>query len=331
MSKITPIKAKHWPEHYSQDDIGMIGWINEQLSRRGISVNGLSRGARRGESTIKEVLGGSYGASPTGVLRSCRDYLTGIENMAGVQAAINRPTVHTSVYKIVRAACRRAQVYRGFSVVSAIVGTGKTHALHDYVRNNPGTVLVQAIPMMNVTVLLDEIVRATGAVVQSNNRFTRGTNADKMTAILDTMRGSDRLLIVDEAETLSPNTLEYIRRIRDLANVGVVLSGTEKLQIILRNKHGRFGQISSRVNYWARTVRSITQQDVELLAREYLADQHKALTADVLDALWQASDGSARVLVEGIIPGLRDYVLSEDQPLTGEAVHAVATDILGYQ
>jgi len=322
---------RKFPDHYTDEDIGTIHWINEQLNNQKLSINGLSRGTKRGESTIKEVLSGTYNASPGNVLLQCRDFLSGVNNQPTRQQHRSKPTAETSVYKIVRAACRRAQVYRGFSVVSAIVGTGKTHALHEYCERNPGTVLVQAIPMMNVTVLLDAIVRATGALVTSNNRFTRGTNADKMTAILETLTGSDRLLIVDEAETLSPNTLEYIRRMRDLANVGVVLSGTEKLEVILRNKHGRFGQISSRVNYWARTIRSITRSDVELLASSYMEDWSDQLSPDVLDALWGACDGSARVLVEGIIPGLHDYVLSEGQDITPEAVHAVATEILGYQ
>ena len=141
------------------------------------------------------------------------------------------------------------------------------------------------------------------------------------------------LLIVDEAETLTEQSLEYIRRLRDLAEIGVVLIGTERLFPLVRDPRGRFGQISSRVGFWPPVITAITQDDAKALAcAAFAADGiDEQLTDEVYDALWQVCDGSARVLCEAVIPGLRDYALHRGTALTPAVIFKVSTDVLGFK
>jgi len=149
-------------------------------------------------------------------------------------------------------------------------------------------------------------------------------------AVILALTGSDRLLMIDEAETLTPGALECVRRISDIAGVGVVLAGTLKLYAILRDKRGKFGQISSRVAYWGKPQKNITRNDCYEVAKAYMADDGVQLRDDLLEALYVSCDGSTRVLTDGLIPGLRDYIIKPGHELTPKAVYTVAGDILGY-
>lgn len=84
---------------------------------------------------------------------------------------------------------------------------------------------------------------------------------------------------------------------------------------------------------WPATIESITRDDCEEMARAGLADapaaegQPPELGEDVLAALWAYSGGSARVLMESLLPAIRDYGFGK-APLTGKLVDAIASKVL---
>ncbi len=49
--------------------------------------------------------------------------------------------------------------------------------------------------------------------------------------------------MIDEAELLSTRSLEFIRRIHDLASVGVVLAGMPRLLVNLKGKNNELAQL----------------------------------------------------------------------------------------
>jgi DNA transposition AAA+ family ATPase len=137
---------------------------------------------------------------------------------------------------------------------------------------------------------------------------------------------------MDEAETLTEQSLEYIRRLRDIAGIGIVLTGTERLFPMVHDPRGRFGQISSRVGFWPPVIKSITEEDSVALARSALAGDgvEEQIDDEVLDALWQVCGGSARLLCEAIIPGVRDYGLRRGLALSPGLIFKVGQDVLGF-
>lgn len=324
--------APIWGPSYSPADVALATQVLDTLAERardGWTRTALARQAGMSASAASNVLTGRYNASPTQILTRLRD---AAERLRDTAAPVPRMDyVETSVHRAVWAACKRARTYRNFAVVSAFVGTGKTRAVREYQRQHPDTVLIEGMPGMTASVLLDALVDETGAVVRTAGRYTAGSIAERMRAVIRTLRGSDRLVVVDEAETVSAGTLEHIRRIRDLADVGVVLAGTERLRPMLQDPRGRFGQISSRVGFWPPVIKSITAEDSHALARAALEQDGAEPDDAVLDALWQACDGSARVLCEGVIPGVRDYGLAAGRALTPELIYRVAQDLLGFR
>lgn len=327
-------RPKTWSDRYSDEDKALVrsivDWLNDPRNRdNGWNRTMLARAAVVPSSTFHLVINGTYSASPTKHLKKAIEVIQreAERNEQGVH--LNR-FVETSVWSVVLAACKRAHVYRGFAVVSAYVGTGKTTAVKRYVETHPSAVLLEATPNMTAAIMLTELAELTGAIVHKASKWTDGTQADKMRAIINTLKGTDRLLILDEAETVTPQCLEVIRRVSDKAEVGVVLSGTQRLKPLVKDPLGRFGQVSSRTIFWPAVIQSITPDDAAALTRSALAGDDVELTDEILDAFWQMCDGSARVLCKGLIPGVRDYALKQGVTLTPDVIFKVAQQILGF-
>jgi DNA transposition AAA+ family ATPase len=325
-----------YTDRYSAEDKHLvekiIRWLNNQAASGDKKTQRmLGRAGGVNQSTVQAVLKGTYVSSPTKWLKELDAATQRLDARdATHQGSIS--FVETSVYRTVMAACKRAHLYHNFSVVSAYVGTGKTTALKEYANQHHKTaILVEATPDMNAAVMLNELVSLTQAVVHKAHRYSIGTKAERMAGVIRTLSGSDKLLIIDEAETVQASTLEYVRRISDKAGIGVVLAGTEKLSPMIRDTQGRFGQISSRVGFWPEVIKAIDPSDCRALVEAAFRADKVKLTTDIHDALWQCCGGSARVLMNNLIPGIRDYGLAKGHALTPELVMKLFNNLLGYK
>lgn len=233
--------------------------------------------------------------------------------------------VKTSVYKIAIKICKMAHKRKDFGILSAKVGTGKTTALKHYTSITPNVFLVEGDPDMNASVMIDDLIEKTGATFHASNNYTRGTKAERYAGLVRKLIELDALIILDEADKVRAQTLEYIRRISDKAQVGVVLAGTEKLKPMVRDSHGRFGQISSRVGFWPSLIKAITKNDAKLMVEAAINEN---LTKEVLDAFWQVCDGSARTLSK-LIPNVIDFGLKKEYELSAELVFEVGQQAMG--
>lgn len=306
------------PAAYTQQDVDCAHRITNWLKEHDLSRAWLSKKAKISSSTISQVLSGKYPSSPT-------TFLQQMEAIVQVETErLNDGTpgyVETSVHKMVTVVCDRTRKHANFGVVCGVVGIGKTRSLKEYTKRKPQTLLVEANPQMTAGSLLIEILRQLG-------RETPHGLDRKFNAIVTSLAGTNFLVIVDEAEKLNGTALEYLRRIRDKAGVGVVLSGTQKLHELLKPTTGQFDQIRSRIAMWPKTIERISRDDADDLARESLGRELKTdLADDVLDALWAYGGGSARMLMEGLVPSLRDYAVGKME-ITVKVVDQVASQLL---
>ncbi|AXF86417.1 hypothetical protein DTO96_102171 [Ephemeroptericola cinctiostellae] len=129
---------------------------------------------------------------------------------------------------------------------------------------------------------------------------------------------------------MSHRCLHELRRIRDMAGVGIVLAGTEKLSALIMPEHGEFDQIRSRVCLWPKTITAISREDADALAQSSL-DEQGELDKPVLDALWSYSKGSARMLMENLIPAIKDYGINKGEALDESLVHDIAKQVLNLR
>lgn len=324
--KVVPETAT---EFYTLDDIANVRTINEWLDENQHSLKYLADSISISRSQLSRILAFKYTAPCGDSISKILKFIEREEQRTLSEKASG--FVETSVYRVMTAACRRAHLYRCLSAVSAFVGTGKTLAAREYAANTPGTILIEAIPGMTAGVLLSELVKKTDAIVHKSVQFGSGSLPQKMAAIIEALKGTDSLLILDEAETVSPKALEFMRRISDIAGVGLVFCGTERLKSLIGDPHGRFGQINSRVIFWPKVIESITRVDSDALVKAALASQSVKPSAESLDAFWAMGGGSARVLCHGLIPGIVDYGLQQGHSLTPDLVYKIGDDLLGFK
>lgn len=307
------------PFAYTPQDLdkakAVMAWLREHEQPR----TWLARKVRMSGSTLSQVLNGKYPSSPTSYL----DQL-----LAALQVETERlgdgPAgyIEGSLHKLAFVVCDRTRKHRNMGVLVGHVGVGKTRTLREYQVRRPQTLMVEANPQMTPGTLLVELLEKLGAVVP------HGLDR-KFGALVVALLGTNYLILVDEAENMSGMALHYLRRVRDKAGVGIVLAGTPKLHVLLNPEQGQFDQIRSRVGMWPATVKTITRDDMDDMARAALLQDGEPvdLPDDVLDALWAYSAGSARTLMEMLVPALRDYGLGK-VPLTAKLVDSVATKVL---
>lgn len=293
-------------------------WLEERkvtnADTQRVSQAALARMARIGVSTFSQILNGTYATSPTKMLEQVMSAIRHVDQ----QAEDILPPVETSVFKLVQTACTMARRNRNFSVFSAYVGTGKTFALKYYAKQNANTFMIEADPTMTPQTIVKELAKA---IVGPD---VAGTNYVVFQAIVSELSNTDSLLIIDEAETLTPKQLEIVRRLRDKSNIGVVLSGTEYLNGLIKPEHGQFDQIRSRSGFWPEIVRKITKEDSAALIQAGFPGED--VSDEVIERMVQYSAGSARMLVEGLIANVHQF--RKGRELDVKLVDAIASQAL---
>lgn len=315
----TILVPEKWSPAYSETDqkniVDIIDWLNTHKR----SLTWITKLSHVNRSTFTTILKGGYPSPPDKMLRKV---LQAIGTYESRNTITNIPFIPSTVSRMVWTACQRARQQRSFAVLTADVGTGKTRALQEYANEHPNTFLIQSDPLMSPTILMDELMGLLGI---PEGKGYRGKEA-KYRLVLKELTGTDVLLILDEAETVSDKTLHYIRRIRDKAGIGIVLAGTSKLDRLIAPIGGQFDQIRSRVMFWPKPIRSVTKEDIAAVVNAAFADVCE-VDLGTHKALWHHSKGSMRMLVEGLIPGIRDYGLKKHD-LSADLVHAVAKEVL---
>lgn len=305
---------KNTPKHYTEHDVKVIAYIVSWLDLNKYTQASLARLSRVSPSTLNQILKGSYPTSPTKILATTEAATRRVDEDNEQDIGV----IETSVFNLVQIACSQARAYRNFAVISAYVGTGKTFALKHYVSTNANTYMIEATPTMNV----NSFVKKLSQTVLGNTG--KGSLDDRLQAIVDSLHNTDSLLIIDEAETLTAKQLHTIRRLRDIAGIGIVLSGTEHLRGIIQPERGQFDQIRSRCGFFPATIQEITKEDTAALVQAAFIKEE--IGDDVIERMRNYCGGSARMLVEGMIAGIIKF--RKDHPLNVALVDAVAKQVL---
>lgn len=300
---------------YTPREAAGIATVNDWLKQHDKTRAWLARLTRISSATISQILNGKYPAPCAEQLKSMTDALATYNAQAELS---DSRTVPTSITKLLATVCNRSRKHASFGMLTGSVGIGKTEAAKLYQAHNKHTVLLEANPDMTPGVLLRELLAALDAAQP------RGLDA-KFQALVEAVKGTTALIILDEAETVQPRCLHYLRRLRDKAGIGIVLIGTKRLNDLI-GAHGVFDQIGSRVATRPHPIRTITEDDAGEMARAHLAPAE--VNDTVLATLWAYCGGSARMLCENLIGALRDYGIGQGKPLSEQLVHQVAQKVL---
>lgn len=307
----------------NQDKIVKITrWIEaQQAAGRNMSQGILARKAGISGTTASQVLKCKYPSDPTPHL----DKLVQAMEVEDERAADGTPGyVKGSVHKLIWVVADRTRKHPSFGVITGFVGVGKSRTCEEYKKAKSGTLLVPSSPQMTPGVLLAKLLEQLGVSAP------RGGLDMKFEEVVRLLKGTNHLIIVDEAENCSALALHYLRRVLDMAEVGIVLVGTEKLHALISPQRGQFDQIRSRVAMWPKTIECISRDDADDIAREALRDAFGEVSDEVLDVLWLYAKGSARVLNKALVSAIKDFA-PRGQALTPHVVDHVAAKVLNMQ
>lgn len=180
----------------------------------------------------------------------------------------------TSVGRNVLDVCRFAHQHQDIGVVYGAAGMGKTMALREYKRQHQGEVIyMRCDPSCTAPQTLVERVMMEVTKDVTDNRL-----AVLLQRCYRELAGTGRLLILDEAQYLSVRSLETVRSIHDMTDIGVVLCGNDQVYQRIRGE-GRavFAQLFSRVGIRRHINLTATREDVASIAGDLPAESIRFL------------------------------------------------------
>lgn len=294
---------------YTDDDQQLVHRINTWLEESGKSAADLSRLTAIKDGTRSSILTGRYISSPTAFLQRMIGAIERIDDRN--QSARNDiPYTETSIALSVESVCKRTHADRDFGFFVGKVGIGKTTALRAYKRTNQAAILLEAFEGIDHSTVIYGLCEATGLIQ------AKGTVSMQLAGLINLLRGSDRVILVDEANWLPKRSFGALRRISDMAEIGVVLVGTGELLPMVQDPDGRFGQISSRIGFWPVMAKQISEKDGALLVASYFSDEQPEA---VLKTFYNCCEGSARTL-KNLLKNTCRYANKNNADITPELI-----------
>lgn len=260
-------------------------------------------------ATVSLYLRGEYNGDVSEIDRKV-DELLERQKAKVVEAKYNAGFVPTLSARRGMEVMKFAHAEGEINVIFGAAGLGKTQMLKEYARQNASAVLIEVDPSYSPKILLRKIAESIGAT-------SRGINNELLDGIIQKLKGSERLLLIDEAELLSTRALEFIRRIHDLTGVGVVLAGMPRLLVNLKGKNNELAQLYSRVGFACDLGNALSEEDLGLLAESALG------TSEFNAPLLKASKGNARRLSKLMRGVVRSSEIN-NTPINAELVEQYA-------
>lgn len=215
--------------------------VRRAKSELSITNAALAREIGVSDSLVSQFLGANYAGDNDKLARALN---AAVERLARAQES--RLPDHwfpfeqaTSMLRVIEAAVTG----RKLGLITAPSGGCKTTVLEAAVRLNPGSVYARVdCSSKSAGGMLRNIAIAAGTA----HRCSIG---QVLHGILDELRGTSRVLLIDEAQQATDRALEAVRDIHDLARVPVVLAGTEELALQVDDRARWLGQLRSRITH----------------------------------------------------------------------------------
>lgn len=186
--------------------------------------------------------------------------------------------IPTSISEDVCKLIRYCQIEKGMVIIHGDAGIGKTKGAEKFVRENPAaSVYIQATPSIGTLGNLLKVIARALKVPECRNKL------ELMLSIREKLEGTNKVIIIDEAQHLQLRALEEIRAWADpnpisgQPGVGIALIGnTEVYTRMVGKQEARFAQLFSRIRmnrYYS--THKVTDDDVKKLFPKLAEDGSK--------------------------------------------------------
>jgi len=275
-----PKSRKPLEELYTDPVKRQLGEFRKLMDKKGWSERRGARVLGCSVTVLNRLLRFDYPADPTDWIAKMQRQIR--RESLRTHMPVQPDFVSTSVAERVEDVLRLAQVERAVALIMGGTGVGKTMAVQHYCDSEPDAVYVVAGPGASAAALLKVIAGRLAISISSSSILALRQ------ALVETLGGTDRLLIIDEADYMTESALQSLRIIRDEAGIGLVIVCTPAYLDKLRaRRSSTINQFLGRVDY-TETVPEAPSADLEMIASQFKLDD------DALRVLIDGSCGSAR-------------------------------------
>lgn len=247
--------------------------VQQYMREHGMSQARLAQVSGINKAIISQWLRGQYTGDIAATEQAIEEYLrTAMEHEQAHDTALPivspQDYIPTSISEDVYNVIKYCQLERGIMIAHGDAGIGKTKAAQKFVRDNPTqSIYIEATPstgtLGNILKLLARALR----IPETRSKL------DLLTNIRAKLDGSNKVIIIDEAQHLKLSALEEIRTLSDpniitgQEGIGIVLIGnTEVYDRMMGRQEARFAQLFSRVKLQRHyNTQQVKRSDVELL------------------------------------------------------------------
>lgn len=259
--------------------------LKTAMDEFGVSQSKLAREMGYSSTVISQYLAGSYAGDVSSVETAITKWIARRRENAQKKHV---PVIETNVLKQINRALRLAHDEKDIALIVGDAGSGKTTAATAYVLDNPRTSILIKCYGMSRRVLTIELAKRLGLETQR-------VNFDRLVAsVTETLRDSEQLIILDEADFLRDDALEFCRRlINDLGESGLALIGLPTLAYRIQNLKNDHRQLESRIGVFLH-VNGLDKKDAAKIARTVFAD----CPDEIITATYKVSGRDTRQFVK---------------------------------
>ena len=222
--------------------------VKEAMVAADITHRALASKIGISQAALSQWFSGTYKGSLANLAKKAERWLaTNRQRQQGNEQVVSVPNyVATSTAGRIQSALAFAQATHGLAVVYGGAGMGKTRSAQEYALQHSNAWLTTITP---ASATLHAVLERIALAIGIKPSLTKGS-AVVETEILERLKDSDGLLIVDEAQHLRIRMLDQIRSIHDASETGLVLLGGDTVYSQLTGGYrvAEFAQIFSRIS-----------------------------------------------------------------------------------
>jgi DNA transposition AAA+ family ATPase len=212
---------------------------------------------RVSEAALSQFLSETYNGNNEVLCKKVKAFIQKIEKNGLPPTAPG--FIVTSIVKEIWYAVKYAHMNHDIALIYGDAGRGKSIALREYAVKHAGVIYRGGCNNTNTKAILEEIWKAIGKRNPESERYMKE-------GIIDELRDSGRLIIIDEANQLNHKALEAIRALHDKGNMGIVLAGNSIIYERINSRNDTlYAQVICRIGIRKHIFGKIAKSDIESL------------------------------------------------------------------
>ena len=289
--------------------------VQTYMGESGKSQKQIAREIAVSPAALSQFLDGIYTGDNAGIADKLQGWLA-LEAKRNTKKEHSQMSLDVENTKTVLFVCEYAHTKNDITLIFGDAGAGKTTALEYYRDKNAGVIMITANACTSsATAILKMLCNETG-------RNISGRKDTIMNELVKYFKGTNRLISIDEADHLTLSALQAVRNLNDMAKVGIVLSGNNKifLQMIGGAKSSEFQQLRTRITVRRKLSNKYKKKELQHI--------FPTLPDDCIAFVSLLAEKESLRTAKKIVELAYDYAGSLNQDISLEALELVKNDVL---